>query len=50
MARLNPNIVPSIVIHMTPPEPSPVKSRLLRLLLYIIVGFAAAFIYHYFKK
>jgi uncharacterized membrane protein YuzA (DUF378 family) len=26
------------------------KSRMIRLIIYIIVGFAAAFIYSYFKK
>jgi len=26
------------------------KSRIIRLIIYIIVGFAAAFIYSYFKK
>jgi uncharacterized membrane protein YuzA (DUF378 family) len=26
------------------------KSRIIRLVIYIIVGFAAAFLYRYFKK
>ena len=26
------------------------KSRIIRLIIYIIVGFAAAFLYRYFKK
>jgi len=26
------------------------KSRMIRLVIYIIVGFAAAFLYRYFKK
>ncbi len=26
------------------------KSRIIRLVIYVIVGFAAAFLYHYLKK